>query len=281
MMPTCRIALIVVVIAVPQAHAAVYTWDFENGHFDNRSLVPLGAGAVNLLRPTKNGLQITVPAGYEVKTVGLSPRFTLVGDFEITLDFTILNRTQPSAGFGTGPSLYLSTGSTNDPAASLGRLLRPDGRDIYGVFAARVEDGKRLPSARLFDAPPNKQPTGRLQLKRVKQDIFYSVADSLQSPLREIAHLPMGGGEVTLLRIGVSQSDPESAAVVVLHHLQIVADELPHLPSETDRTAQLYRPRYQPPPKPPTYRWLWQSLAAVLIVGGTGSWLWWRRQRIG
>ena len=29
------------------------------------------------------------------------------------------------------------------------------------------------------------------------------------------------------------------------------------------------------------YAWVALAMAAVLIVGGTGSWLWWRRQRSG
>lgn len=55
------------------AHCETYAWDFRNGHFDNLSLVPMGPGAVNLLRPSRDGLQIIIPAGYDVKTVGFSP----------------------------------------------------------------------------------------------------------------------------------------------------------------------------------------------------------------
>jgi len=261
------------------AHCETYAWDFRNGHFDNLSLVPMGPGAVNLLRPSRDGLQIIIPAGYDVKTVGFSPRFKIKGDFEITLEFTILSRTLPLSGFGTGPSLYLSTGSTHDSAASLSRVFRPDGRDLYGAFAAQVKDGLRQPSAKLFEAPFGQPLTGKLQLKRIKQDIHYSVADHAWSPLREIAILPMAESEVTLLRIGVSQSDPNSAAKVILHNIQVQADNLPHLPSKELRTAQLYRPRYQPPPGPQSRRWLWQLLAACGMASIGGLWGWRRYVR--
>ena len=278
MKPTFLFVVAIVFLLAPaEAGAAAYSWDFRNGHFDNLSLVPTGMGAVNLLRPTKEGLQIQVPAKYDLKTVGFSPRFTIEGDFEIILDFTILNRTKPFQGFGTGPTLYLSTGSTSDPAASLGRLLRTDGRDAYAVFAARVENGVRHPSAKLFDAPQSQRITGRLQLKRVKNELIYSVADDLTSSLRQIAMLPMGDGVVTLLRIGVTQSSPDSAAKVIIHRVQIDADRLPHLPSEQSRTEQLYRPRYQPLPVPRSLRWLWQALAACVVVGFGGCW-WWKRR---
>ncbi|MEX1228950.1 MAG: DUF1583 domain-containing protein [Planctomycetaceae bacterium] len=257
---------------------AVYTWDFRNGHFDNLSLVPIGPGAVNLLQPTNEGLRVSVPAGHDVKSVGFSPRFMISGDFELTVDFTILNRTQPKSGFGTGPNIYLSMGSTSDAAASLSRLLRPDCRDVYGVFAARIENGERIPAAKLFDVPrADKSQTGRMQLKRAKSEISYSIADDDRSPLRLLVALPVSDADVTMLRIGLSQSDIQSAATIVLHKISIEADDLPHLPSEQSRTAQLHRPQYQPPSPPKSYRWLWQSLAALIVTSGTVMW-WWKRR---
>jgi hypothetical protein len=267
------------VVVSASAQAATYEWDFHNGHFDNVSLVPMGNGAVNLLAPTNAGLRITVPAGHDIKAVGFSPRFTLRGDFEITAEFTIVSRTPPKSGHGTGPSVYLSTGSTQDPAASLGRLLRPDGRDIHGLFAARLDEGKRIPTAKLINVPNAKSMTGKLQLRRTKDQITYSTADGRGSALRELATLPFSDGEVTMLRIGVSQSDSQSGAVVVLHNVKIEAAELPHLPSEPSRTGQLYRPRYQAPPAPPSRRWLWQSLVALGVALAAG--LWWRKTRMG
>lgn len=278
MLPRMILAGYFLVMAAPLP-AASYSWDFRNGHFDNLSLVPLGPGAVNLLRPTTDGLRITVPAGYMVKSVGFSPRFQISGDFEITVEYTVLKRSRPESGFGTGPSLYLSMGSTEDPAASLGRLLRPDGQDRYGVFAARVDEGRRIPTARLFDVPSvSTTKPGRLQLKRSKQEITYSVSEDTYSDLRTLVVLPVSAADVSLVRIGLSQSDLQSSGEMILHYIRIDADALPHLPSEQSRTAQLYRPRYLAPPVPKSFRWLWQTLAAVLVACGFAVWLW-RRWR--
>lgn len=261
------------------ASGADYSWDFRKGRFDNRSLVPLGPGAVNLLRPTTEGLRIGVPAGHNVKTVGFSPRFKISGDFHVKIEFTLLNRTRPKAGYGSGPTIYVSMGSTQDAAASLGRQLRPDGRDVYGVFAARIEEGQRIPTAKLFDIPDAPSSTsGRLELKRVGEELTYSVADTSLGSSRPLATLPVSAADVTLIRVGVTQSDPQSAVAMVLHRIDIVATDLPHLPSEQARTSQLYRPRYQPPIVAKSYRWLWQSLAGVLMTIGLAIWLW-RRPR--
>ena len=273
------VCLLLAIVPTATATADSYSWDFRNGHFDNLSLVPMGAGAVNLLQPTKEGLRITVLAGHDVKAVGFSPRFVISGDFEITAEFTIVKRTQPKSGYGSGPSLYLSMGSTKDSAASLGRQLRTDGRDVYGVFAARVDEGQRIPTARLFDVPAaNKSMTGQLRLTRTGHEISYSIADSSKAAFRPLVTLPVSDADVTMLRVGLAQSDPQSAAVIVLQSIQIDATKLLQLPSEQSRTAQLYRPRYQPPPQPTSYRWLWQTLAALVITGVFATWWWKRRQ---
>lgn len=266
-------------LAASSASADDYTWNFRNGHFDNLSLVPIGPGAVNLLRPTNDGLRISVPAGHDVKSVGFSPRFKVRGDFEMTVEFTILNRTQPQSGSGTGPNIYLSMGSTKDPAAALGRQLRPDGRDIYGVFAARVDAGQRIPKAKLFDVPnPAATTSGSLRLQRIKQQITYAVSDKSQPMFRSLATLDVSDADVTMLRVGLSQSDPQSAAEILIHNIHITATALPELPSAESRTAQLYRPRYQPPPTPKSYRWLWQSVAGLIVLGACAAWLWRRRR---
>ncbi|MBD3675224.1 MAG: DUF1583 domain-containing protein [Planctomycetaceae bacterium] len=261
-------------VAATSLSADDYTWDFRNGHFDNLSLVPIGSGAVNLLEPTAEGLRITAPAGYAVRTVGFSPRFRIRGDFEILVDFTILKWTQPEDGYGSGPTIYLSMGKTDDPAASIGRKIRTDGRDVFALFAARVEEGQRIPSAKLFDAPQQSRRTGRLQLKRTGHEITYSVADRKYASVRELATLPVSDADVTLTRIGVEQSDPQSFVAMILHNISIHADELPDLPSEQSRTAQLYRPRYLPPEEPKSNRWIWQTAVALLLTCGFGFWLW-------
>lgn len=267
------------VFAASPACADIYTWDFRNGHFDNLSLVPIGPGAVNLLQPTSDGLRISIPAGHDVKSVGFSPRFKIRGDFEITVDFTILHRTRPRSGSGTGPNIYLSMGSTTDPAASLGRQLRPDGRDIYGAFAARVDAGQRIPTARLFDVPnPGMTSGGSLRLQRSDKEITYFVSDKSRPTFRSLATQIVSESDVTLVRIGLMQSDPQSAAEILVHKIMITAEDLPELPSDESRTAQLYRPSYKPAPVPKSYRWLWQLAAGLIVLGTCAAWLWRRRR---
>jgi len=106
----------------------------------------------------------------------------------------------------------------------------------------------------------------------------YSVADTNYSTPHPLATLPVSEDDVSFVRIGLTQSDPKSAAEIVLHYIRIEAGELPHLPTEQSRTAQLYRPRYESASQPQSYRWLWQSLAALSLFCGLATWLWKRRR---
>ena len=95
---------------------------------------------------------------------------------------------------------------------------------------------------------------------------------------RSLATVVVSDADVTMVRVGLSQSDPQSAADILVHNISITATALPELPSDESRTAQLYRPRYQPPPALKSYRWLWQSVAGLIVLAAAVTWLWKRRR---
>ena len=250
---------------------AEYHWDFQTGHFDNQSLVPMGRGAVNLMRPGPDGLRVFVPAGKHVESVGFCPRFKVRGDFEITVTYKVLKWTTPESGHGVGPSIYLRTDSEGPPAAALGRVQRADGKHVYATFAARMVDGDRQTQARLFETGTIE---GGLRMVRSAETLQYLVADQPDADFRLLYEIELNDEELAMVRISVNQSDDATAADVLLKDLTIRAGDLPHLPSAQSRTAQLYRPRYHPEPRPPTRAWLWSSLGAVVLLIACAAWYW-------
>lgn len=262
----------VLLLASARLPGAEYRWDFRTGHFDNLSLEPLGKGAVNLLRPTPRGLQLTLPIGKTAPFVGFSPRFKLRGNFEISMAFTIEQMTTPESGSGSGVSIYVTTETPGQPAATVGRLRRVGDKNVYNTFTATVDDGERRTSVKLFETSAD---SGTLRMQRIGEEVTYSVAEA-GGPVRELVTVPFDAADVILLRFGLNQSDPQSSVRAYVHEITIQADELPHLPSEQDRTAQLYRPAYQPPPTPADHTWIW-SLAAAGAVGAAGGVWAWRR----
>lgn len=258
---------------------ADYRWDFRTEHFDNLSLVPLGPGAVNLLRPTPRGLQISLPVGKPAAFIGFSPRFKVRGDFDISMSFEIEQVTTPESGHGSGVSIYLTTESPGQPAANLGRLRRIGGKNVFNTFTANVVEDRRQTAVKLFDTTAE---SGTLCIRRIGPEVVYMISEG-SDPSRELVSTPFDTADVILIRFGVNQSDPQSFVRAYVQEISISADELPHLPSEQDRTAQLYRPAYQLPPKPPDRTWIWSLVAAGLIGAAGGVWIMrrLRRQRSG
>ena len=80
--------------------------DFRNRQFDTRRLRILGPK--DCLSPGEKGLSITIPAGKINVNTGVSPNKQLVGDFEITAAFEILEIPKPKAGHGVGAALLIN-----------------------------------------------------------------------------------------------------------------------------------------------------------------------------
>lgn len=253
---------------------AEYRWDFQTGHYDNQSLVPMGRGAVNLLRPGPGGLRIRLPAGKHVSSVGFSPRFKVRGDFEITVTYQILKWTTPESGYGVGPSIYIVTESEGPSAAELGRVQRVGGKHVYSTFAARMDDGERKTKVRLFETVATE---GSLRLERSGETLRYLVADPPNADFRLLTEAQLDEKELVMVSIAVKQSDDATSADVLLKELTIRAEQLPHLPSEQSRTDQLYRPRYHTEPEPPSRAWIWSLLSATVLLIAVG--VWYRRTR--
>lgn len=269
--------VLLLTVAVPQeGNADSYEWDFANGHFDNVSLVPLGRGAVNLLRPSAEGLHIRLPPGEKVDHVGFSPRFKISGDFQITLTYDVKRWHVPETGYGIGPALFLSTDAEQQPAVEINRLLRPGGKSVYTAYLAKPVDGERKGSVRFFDTQVTR---GKLRLERIGPTIRYSVLENPSTEFRVLHEAEFNSADVTLVRAGLKQSDTKTPAEITISHIAITADDLPHLPSEQARTERLYIPRYIPPPAPRSYAWVWQLLTASAILVGFTGWVIRRRRR--
>ena len=272
--------LLFVILATTADSSAVradesYSWNFLTEHFDNVSLVPHGKAAIKLLRPRKDGLHIVIPADEDIGFSGFAPRFQISGDFEMILGWMIKTWKKPESGYGTGPSLYLTTEGEFQPAASLGRVLRANGRSVYSLFLARGVDGERRTSVRMFDSEAE---GGRLRIKRTGKMLEFAVSDVYSTGFKVLDEQEFTAGDVNLLRAGLQQSDSSAHTEVILTWFSVHATDLPHLPSEQERTEPLYAPRYNPPPATVSYAWLWQSIGAASLAGATIIWFVRRRR---
>ena len=228
-----------------------YSCDFASQGFDHALLRPTRVG----MQPSDQGLVADIPAGEDVSVVGFKSRFRIRGDFEVSVGYEVREWSLPREGRGVGPAVYLFTKPPR-AAAELSRLLRVDGRHVYGTFTAVAANGERLKKARTFDAQTLR---GRLRLRRHKHLLFFEASDdSPQSPFRVLRETEFSEEDVVVLRVAVKQSDPRASANVVITDLRILADELD--PPERALRRQAIRTR-------------WGVVRAILIATIVGLWL--------
>lgn len=184
--------------------AAEYTLDFRNHSFDNRRLRLIGTGATALLKPASEGLSVSLPAGTALDEVGFAPRFRLRGDFQITLDYKMVDVTRPKQGYGVGPGIYVMTASEDRQAATLGRVFRVKEGHVFTAHQARESDGdgSRQQSVRFFDTEADQ---GQLRLERIGNRLQYSVAGS-DGSWRMLHETEFTDADVTLARMALNRN---------------------------------------------------------------------------
>lgn len=241
---------------------------FGGEQFDNDLLVPLGRGTVRLLTPRPDGLLFQLPAGHKLPALGVSPRFQIQGDFEITATYEVPVWKDPQAGYGLGPSLYLKLNDDSESAVALGRLLRPGQKHVFSSMVSTTVDGKRSYDVKLYDTSVN---SGKLKLVRTGGLLTFLVTEDSPDTFRELRQVELGTGVVDLLRLGAQQSDPDTPVQVLWKDLTIKADGFPNHPDSLAAGKQLHVPSYQPAPRPESLSIYWSLAAGVgllLVLGG-------------
>jgi len=251
-----------------------YETSFDGSAFDNKNLVPTSPGNSSLIRPDKDGVHLFSAPPKLVNNLGFGPRFKLRGDFEITATFTVLKAPQPTEGFGTGAVIQLTTNSPGPASVVFGRLCRKDGGQVISAFAATGAGEERKPVTRLF---PNTGNSYRFRINRTGDKLTFFSAEPKSDKFRNLFSTPFDTAEVNLLRLGMQQSNADSAVEVTWHDLQIQADELVGMPDTLAVGEKQHRPQlqYRPPESP--FPWAWAGATVVLATLFLGAWWWYRR----
>ena len=253
---------------------AKYETTFDDSQFDNKFLVPTSQGNASLIRSDKDGVHLSSASPKLVNNLGVSPRFKLRGDFEITAAFTVLKSSQPADGFGTGAVIQLNTNSPGPASAVFGRLCRKDGGQVISTYAATGAGEERKTVARMF---PDKGSSFRFKIARVGSTLTFYAAEPKSDKFRKLVSTEFDTADVNLLRLGMQQSHAEANVEVVWHDLRINADELVGLPDTLAAGEKQHRPQlqYRPPEAP--FPWGW-AIATVILVTLLAVFWWWQRR---
>lgn len=263
-MKTC-VLLVVLGVGASTAAAGEWSVDFRGQPPDPQLVKLLGANPLKVIQTDSRGLRITQPARPAgTEPVGISPRFRVQGDFEITTAFQILQATKPTAGHGIGVSIWISRKTATRDAAWIGCYLTPQGNVLAATHASTGPDGKR----RFGGAKP--VPTeglaGSLRLKRTGSTLQFLAATDTSGTFREISELAWGPEDLNTIRVAAEAADSPGVLDVLIKDLHI-------------QTSPPVVVAAGSGPRPVLLAVLWAGLGFVLaaLCGGVGLLLWRRR----
>ena len=210
---------------------AEYRVDFRKSQYDFRWLrIDAPAGAARLVKPDKNGLRFTVPAGLgEGATV--ATKFGVAGDFEITGAFEAFSNDRPTTGWGMGPELLVKPLGGWDKFASAGRFLRTDETVYSLVHGDKVGDEKKYDSETI----PTEAKAGRFRLVRTGSTLHFQVAEGESPAFRELFATEYGPEPLDFVRLAAVTGGSRKAVEVLWKHLTVKAQGLPGAGGPRDR----------------------------------------------
>jgi hypothetical protein len=136
-------------------------------------------GVERYIKSEPEGLRVTLPKDRKnLAPFELSTRVTVQGDFEITAALQILSAETPRGGFGVGTSLFINKVDPPTEGATLGRLLRPGGKDDLFWDQGFGKPGQAMQYDIKYQ--PCTDNDLRLRLKRTGSKLSYALGPGLQ-----------------------------------------------------------------------------------------------------
>lgn len=239
--------------------------DFRGGKMPPLIVQMVGANASRYIRPSSEGLRISLAAEKTpLPQMGISPKFPVAGDFEITVQYQIVKLERPDAGYGSGVSMFIQTQSAEYQAATVGVLLERSNR-LH--LAANRHSGPKEKRQHLIKVVPadDGARTGSLRLTRSGSLLTYWVAPAKQDFI-QLREVDIGPEPLARLRIVADPGGGKGALEVVLSDLKIRAESL------TTESEKLERPSAA------GNKWLLGGALGTVAIAG-GIFLWHRHSR--
>ncbi|MCI0377423.1 MAG: DUF1583 domain-containing protein [Gemmataceae bacterium] len=231
--------------------------DFRTGRGPDAAWKVFGPGAEQVMRPERGGLRIRLDAGRKkLEPVGLSPHFSISGDFDLSIAYEIVAADKPTKGYGVGVNILLQLHSEPAKTAKIAHYLRQGQGNV--LFLDYKVGQKEEYEVKSF---PTESKKGQLALKRTGSTLFF-MAGASGSELKELFQTEAGKEDVQLLRIVANTGGSPSALDVRFEEVRIRAGKLLNAPEASGGDGS----------------WPWLVVGAAVILGaGIGLW-WWKRR---
>ena len=208
-------------------------WDFRQG-LDRRSMgLMTGGGGDVVCRPTPEGIQCTIPPGpdHKAKYCGVTLRFGLRGDFQITARYQILSF--PRGEPGGYPALKISIWDTSEHWAQMVRQNLAAEGDIFNVHYKQPG----APHGSVVRRPTSVT-RGRLALRRTGTTLSYLATIDESDELVELHSFEFPSDDVTKVHLAVQTGGSPTGVEMIWHDLQIEADAVLGLDERSGGTGE-------------------------------------------
>jgi hypothetical protein len=170
-----------------------------------------------------DGFTVDIPAGTTPNNVGVTVNHTIVGDFEISATFDLLNLPVPTDGYGTGATLLIEDGIQY--GMSLQRVRTPTGEQRYFAHHYEIKpDGRYDHQSIPFPASAD---SAVLRIAREGLLIKYLVAETGSNEFRELHRVQLTNHPIPFLQVFAQPGGGKNAVSVRWRALTIRAQDLP------------------------------------------------------
>jgi hypothetical protein len=247
---------------VSGASAAEIGQDFRGKPYDPALFRLTGPNAAGSIQSDSRGLRITLTEEHGLRpAVGLALRTGIKGDFEITMEFELIQVAEPVGGNGAGVSIYITMVSYSQEAATIWRVSRKGGAQVFASHRASTgPDGKRVHQG---GEPLVTQATsGKLRLIRTGSMLAYRVAESSSEAFHDLFEAEIGEDDISMVRFAADNGGSATLVDVRIVEVKIASDDA----GAPDML----------PPRPS--RWpLWTGIGVGVVALAGGYWFWRRR----
>jgi hypothetical protein len=170
------------------------------------------------------GVRIRLPAtGRLASQSGLYSYFAVAGNFELTVDYDLINLPKPESGYGSAVGISLDAENISDGSLSLFRGIHPQQGPAYWVTRAKPGDNGTTYETSFY---PCSAKSGKLGFRREKDAIVCMAADSIRFEPRELITIPFVAGAIRPIRLFADSGGSPTAMDVRLTNFRLRAQEI-------------------------------------------------------
>lgn len=250
---------LILVASISPAWAAEHVVQrFGKEPLNLRFLRRVGLNAAESIAQTPEGLKITIP--FTAGTwAGFETQFALIGDFETTLQYHLVNVEKPNEGHGAGVVLRIFSRPGTQGSAGLAVRKKKDAAIAFGTVSARAQSDKMD-----LKSYPAQADHGRLRFSRSGSQLTFEVAEGDSAEFRQLQQVEFGSEPIRTIQVVADTGGSTQKMSVCLGEFSANADKIVFAIPPVERTSAWGI-------------WIAAAIAAVLIAA-TSAWFVRRRR---